>query len=511
MPDKQGVSSFIGNFLNGYMGKVAQLEQEKTQNVKGMLEMADRFRQAAEDPLSSPEAAYGYRSLYQQKLSEADKEHNRSTSGLGSIMKIFGFGKKGKDGSTPDMPAEWFTRPAGNAPQQTPSAMPAEWFTRPAGNAPQETPKAMPQPGWMNNGGRSQEDLPANFRNLPEWASAGVPPTPLTPGAPASTPGTPATPLTPPAAPDKYAGLSPVVALQQKIADLNAAREQSNRLDTEGKVADLQQTHSRENATWAADQAKQATADRVKAYETSAEYPTDTPEMRSRKISFIRDQIPYREPTQKTKTTLGFDETGHPAYITKDLSSDEVISTTPAPASAEESMVQSIMHSKKFTRDQAEAELGKIRIEGLRLGNESKEGSIEAIAALKDARETRTKILKEKQSSGGKFTPIQLEGIRKAAKSSALAKLKADPMALLRMSAAEKDQKLMQYEREYVEGTPGQEGIMKYEDLIKGEGGPGHKTPAQIAADRASAIRARMAAPTPAPAAAPGKRLIPSN
>ena len=49
MPDAQGVASFIGEFMKGYMGQMATMEQQKLHKVAGLMEVADQYRRMAED------------------------------------------------------------------------------------------------------------------------------------------------------------------------------------------------------------------------------------------------------------------------------------------------------------------------------------------------------------------------------------------------------------------------------------------------------------------------------
>jgi hypothetical protein len=122
MPDAQGYSSFIGNFVNGFMQQTQKAEEEKMAKVSNLMQLAEKYRQHAEDPLISNEEYNGWQLNLTQTMEEADKLMKQSSSMWGPVVKIFGFGKGKKN---PPIPRELFMKSGGEGQLQEPQAAPA--------------------------------------------------------------------------------------------------------------------------------------------------------------------------------------------------------------------------------------------------------------------------------------------------------------------------------------------------------------------------------------------------
>lgn len=400
MPDAQGVASFIGEFMKGYMGQVAQMESEKVRKVQGLMEVADQYRKMAEES-PTEEGYHSAQENYQKQIAEANKLMNEKVSGIGQIMSLFGFGKKGKNGQAAAIPREWFQRPAQGA-----DAAPAQ----------PSTPAAMPRPAALGpEPPVDDSNLPANFRGMQQFMGSGGSPI----SSPGGAPGAP--PAEKPAAPtNEYAGLPWMKQQMLRIQDAQRARERKDALSLETEKAEINRRFGREDFTWQQSQ-KQAETDRkIQAYKDSPEYKTDSEDERSRKISFIRDQIPYREPTTKTSTTITRNSTGQLVRRTTDLRTKEVINEEPYYQPSDEPIVQAIIQEAAskgvtMTPEQAEAELGKRRLQGMDLTNKAKGLGIANQAALLAARKLRTEMAQK--AKAGNLTVKDAIGLAKAATS----------------------------------------------------------------------------------------------
>jgi hypothetical protein len=446
MPDAQGVSSVVGEFLKGYMGQTAQEEQKKVEKVRGILDIADRYRRIAEDPDASDVEYNHAQEQYQTFLGMADKEFNRSTSGLGSIMKIFGFGKKGKNGTTPSMPRQWFQKPPEKGAPTVAAAMPRPGFMGPEPTIPRE------------------EDMPAEFRGIPRQMYASVPGT----AAPA-----PIAPVANPAPPDQYAGMSPRLVRRAQFADIQADKNQQRQIEAAKQTAEINKQNQQDVYNWQQQQRQALIKDQLDAYRARPEYGTD-PEADRRMEDYIQFGIQPRQESLRTKTEIVRNEANQLVRRTTDLRNGETISEDPYANANDEPLIQAIIENHRakgetVTPDQALAELGQVRLRGLTLTNTGKEAGIQAQAALTKSRQQRTQFLKDKENNGGTLTPSQAASLYKAAKASAISRFKAEvsEMDQLQMNQATKNAMIARFEKEYVEGGSGQEGIMAWDEMIK--------------------------------------------
>jgi hypothetical protein len=121
-----------------------------------------------------------------------------------------------------------------------------------------------------------------------------------------------------------------------------------------------------------------------------------------------------------------------------------------------------------MTPEQAEAEIGKIRLKGLRLGNEGKAAGLQAQADLHMYRTERQNFITAKNAAGGKLTPAQALSLHGRALAYGKDRLQKDyKNKLIIMPQAQKDQITMDFARQYVEGMGGEEGIMNWDELVK--------------------------------------------
>lgn len=122
MPDAQGVTSFIGSFMKGYMGGVQQAQAQKMANVKYLTDIAQNYQKTAENPDISEKARSYAAQQYTKFTLDADKEFNRKIGPWSSIAQLFGWGKKNKDGSMGSIPLEYFKPGEVEGPPAPPSA-----------------------------------------------------------------------------------------------------------------------------------------------------------------------------------------------------------------------------------------------------------------------------------------------------------------------------------------------------------------------------------------------------
>jgi len=214
---------------------------------------------------------------------------------------------------------------------------------------------------------------------------------------------------------------------------------------------------------------------RLPRYRESPEFKVDDAETQSRKISFIRDRIPYRDPTPRLITKVTRDSEGRLVSQTRDVNSKDqpVVAEEPVPFTEHESMVQSLIadakaQGKSMTPEQAEAEIGRIRLKALNLGNQGKSAGLTAAADLHQLRTERQEFLKAKKDAGGKLTQAQALSLHGRAMAYGKDKLQKDYKdKLILMSQAQKDKAAMDFARQYVEGMGGEDGIMDWDELTK--------------------------------------------
>jgi hypothetical protein len=465
MPDTQGVTSFIGNFIKGYMGQMATQQDEKVKNVSALMDMAERYRKIAADPTATEEEYNEAQEMYKGKLQEADKVWNEKGSGLGQIMNILGLSKKGKNGKSPSLPRQLFKEEGG---------APAGAQVGPVANA---TPAAMPRPASMGpEPSIGNENLPAEFRNLPpEFISApGGQPVVTSTGQPVYGVG-PIVGATGGAPPAKPPFIHPVIRAQLQAKALEDAQRLKSRLEEEEKAAEIRNRFSKEDFEWKQTQHEEEIQNAITRYRESPEFAIDDPGTQSRKISFIRDQIPYREPTPRLITKTTRDNEGRLVSQTREVNTPDqpIVSEVPAPYTEHEALVQAMRAEAKakgvdMTPEQAEAEIGKIRLKGLRLGNEGKSAGLQAQADLHMYRTERQNFITAKNAAGGKMTPAQASTLYRTAIARGDANLqKYYKNKLIIMPQAQKDQITMDFARQYVEGMGGEEGIMNWDELVK--------------------------------------------
>lgn len=459
MPDLQGTASFIGEFLKGYMGQTAQLEDQKLRKVSGILDVADRYRRMAEDPYATDDTYNHAQKMYQQQVSEADKIMNQKSSTIGSIMKIFGFGKKGANGEPPAIPRYLFNAPtmSGGEAQVVPESTPVQSQdgATGAGAEIRMNPAGL-TPLWMRR---------------PQLNYSG-------PGGmqiPAPAPGDEQSPQQPPEQ-KRYVGLGPIARQQQMVKDIEAERENKYAIERARQVGAMQQQLSREDYTWKQGQSEEEGKRKLEIYRNSPQWEIDTPQVRSAKMGWLSQGIPFRPPTPRIKTEKARDENNRIVMRTIDYSTGEILSETPYIATSDEPKVQALIaEGVADTPEAAQAEIGRRELKSGELTAKTKEGNIAAQAENSRIRAEREKYLKAKNESGGALTGATAKSLYRDAMAYGVRMLAMDAGSVA-MSKEEKDKFIEAAARKYVEGVPGQEGLMKWEDLRKIAGSAPAKT-----------------------------------
>lgn len=383
MPDAQGVSSFIGEFMKGYMGKVAQMEQDKVRNVAGLMDVADQYRKMMETA-TSDEVYQSAQENYQQKVAEADKLMNQKVSGLSSIMGMLGLGKKGKNGQAAMIPREW----AATQPQEAGQAAPA----------PMERPAALgPEPPAISP--LEDTNIPPEFRGMQQFMNVQAP-TPATVGGAPS-----AAPSAAPAPVNEYAGIPIVQRNILRAEDARRNREREETLALEERRQGINRRYSREDYEWRAEQEQADKDRRANAYRASAEFGNDSEED-ARVLRNIQFGIPYREPTLRTSTAITRNPSGQLVRRTTDLRTKEVISEEPYYASADEPKIQAIIQEERdkgrqITPDEAVVELGRRELQEQNLRNQTRTSGLKNQADIIAARRLRTEMLRKASTGGG--------------------------------------------------------------------------------------------------------------
>ena len=423
MPDAQGVSSFIGEFMKGYMGQVSQMEQDKVRKVSSLMDVAEQYRKLAEGA-TTEESYFSAQEVYRQKIEEADKLMNQKVSGIGSIMKMLGFGKKGKGGEAAMIPREWMQRPQfgdqsaiGQQEQQGPGeALPAPMQ---GAGVPAETPPEIP---------------PAGEQPQPPQQLA----------APAAQPG-----------PD-YSGLPWVMQNKLRIEDVRAAQKRDEDLETKRKESEIGRTASREEYAWQREQRRKEAEDLIEQYQNSPEWTSHSQDERTRIVAHIRLGIPYREPATRTSTSITRNPSGQLVRRTVDLRTNEVLNEEPYYQPANEPLIQAIIAEAaekgiSMTPDQAEAELGRRRLEGIDLTNQAKVKGLESQEELIKARRTKNEIA-EKIAKGEGITMAQAISLHRSALSYGSTMARAQVDAITR-SEDENHAAALEIARKFVEET----------------------------------------------------------
>jgi hypothetical protein len=444
MPDAQGVTSFIGEFLKGYMAETTRKEQQKYQDLSGVISVAEKYRAMAEDPRLTKEEHNHWKQLHAKTLDEADKILNQKSSGLGSIMKIFGIGKKQANGATSTAPSEWY-KPAGG--DQGSSA--------PTGPAPMPRPAHMgPEPNIPN-----EMDLPPEFRGMQQYMSL----------QPASS-GPSVAPVVTAAKPeeDKYADMNPIRAYNERIADLAAERRRKEAIQTARETGEINQEFARENAAQQQTQNQQEIDRRVALFKSSPQYKPGDPDS-DRIINSLQLGLPYKEPTPYRRTVRTYNDQGEP--VTQVLENGKIIDEAPTFGMANESIIRSIMDDsaasgKPISYKQAEAVWGKHQRDTADLTNKAKTASIANQASNQRYRQLRIDALAEKKKNNGAISAATATSLYKAAQAHGLSEfMRLNSIDAITMTDAQKQAKIDAYSRQYIEGSPGQEGIMKWDDL----------------------------------------------
>jgi hypothetical protein len=367
MPDAQGTTSFIAEFVKGYMGQMQALEQKRIQDLQNTMTVAENYRKLAEDPNTSPEVHDHYKQLHIETMGEFEKQRNTKVGGLGQVMKLLGFGKKQANGSVATPPSHLYRSGPGGAQTAEPP---------PSASADYSIPSELSE-------------------NPPEINQA--------PGIPPAGTGTPD---------NKYAGLNEVAIRQLHMADLKRQQEQESSLDTARKTAVINRQFGREDSAWQQEQNQKNIADRLAAYKASPQYGKDKDEDR-RMENYIQFQTPYRESTVRTQTKIVPDANGHLVTRTIDLNDGKVITEEPYSSPADEPLIQALMTNNHLSREQAVAEIGNKRLEALDLTNKGKKQGIEAQTQMIELRNLRTEALKKAKAGG--LTTKDAIGLAKAA------------------------------------------------------------------------------------------------
>jgi hypothetical protein len=384
MPDAQGTASFIGEFLKGYMGQTAQAELQKLQKVQGLISISEKYRQQAEDPDLSKEEHDHWKQLHTQTLMEADKTMNQKSSGLGSIMKALGFGKKQANGSTATPTSDMY-RGTG-----TPASMP-----RPEsqGPAPADTNAPAEFMGPNSLGTFQQQQTPPDVQQggLGSVMNAQAPATQAAPAAPAT---------------DPYAGIGYLTAQRMKADELKRKQDNADAIDLYRQQEDLRSQKTRSDYTWQQSQTQAGRDAAVEKYKASPEFKTDSQDEQSRVIRNLQYGLPYREPTQRLKTERVPDANGNLVERTIDLNdNNKVVNEVPYTNTTDEPYIQAIINQglaqgKNISRKDAEAQLGSIRLKSLNLTNQGKESSLANQASMIEARKERDAAAKKAKSEG---------------------------------------------------------------------------------------------------------------
>jgi uncharacterized protein YdhG (YjbR/CyaY superfamily) len=438
MPDAQGTASVIGEFLKGYMAETARMEQKKYADLARTLSIAEKYEKMASDPTIDKAEQDHWKQFQIKALADADKIMNRKSSGLGQIMKLFGFGKKQQNGSVATPPSEWYQPIDSN-----------------------KTPAPMPRPGFM--GPEPQIDAPntpAEFRfpmsqyiNAPGGGTAPVAPV--------------ATATKPPD--DPYAGMNRIMAYNERVKDLESRRNLQNAIEVATRTGEISQRFANERADAEQARRQEEIQRQLTAYRSNPSYGQD-PTFDRQMESIIQFGQAPREPALRTKTEIVPNAANQLVRRTTDLNTGTVISEEPYANPNDEPMIQALIDSGNArTREEAVAKLGQIRLTGLDLANKGKTASIANQEELRKYREERTKILADKKSNNGTMTTAQAIALYEKAQNYGRAMLRttATDIDLMEMPEDEKTAKIAAYARQYVEGTEGQEGIMRWDDLLR--------------------------------------------
>lgn len=479
MPDAQGTASFIGEFLKGYMGQAAELQDQKMKKVAGILDMADQYHRMAQD--ATLEETYNEaQTNYQTKVAEADKVWNQKSGNLGSIMKIFGFGKKGPDGNMPVLPRGAFQ--SQGAPIGPVAAMPRSESLGPA-----------PPPTDVPNAGGEFQPGSLGYLAL-QQSKAPAPGTPAQVG-PVANAHAPAQPW-----------VHPLLRNQMEMRRMEREQDQEWQLKNQEKIGEIQRRFSREDFDWKQGQTQAETDRKVQAYKDSPQYQQDSPDEQTSVLNYLQFGIPIKPQQMRIKSEIVRNENNQLVNRTTDLVTGKVVQEEPYQNTSDEPYLQAIIQSGRAnTPEEARAILGQARLDSLNLGNQAKKGSIANQASLIEARNERTKYLALKKAGGGKLTAAQAVGLYKAAQSHGLAMLKLKGIDVLVMPKEQLQIEINKYAQPYVEGTDALEGLMKWEELRQLAGMEPGRTPQQNAVGFGQGIiNKQNQTATPAPAAKPG-------
>jgi hypothetical protein len=415
MADSQGTSSFVGSFLNGYMGQMANQQQQKLKKVSDLMDIAERYRRMAEDPAASDEVYSHAQEQMQGILDEAHKTMNAKNNGLGTIMSLFGFGK-GKGGQGPNqIPRALFQPTSVPGTQPGGGAMPYP-MTQPGETSGAMSPRPMPQPGVTPIATAPQDDsVPAEFRGMPLSAFMNQPGS----SAPASI-----APVAQPT-PSQYdmTGLSHMAKMnlrQQQVAGQMGLDQQGA---AERQRADINQEYSHRNYVYQRQQQEAQTAKDLAVFRSNPNYGKDPEYDRSMESHIQYGYVP-KEPTPITKQAPDW-ENEEP--VTNIYSNGKVVSTMPRtlPHDAQLQAIKSEFAAKGITLStkQADVEYGKRLNTEMQLNENLKNISIEARKQGETLRGLRINALQDKANNAGKMTPQMAEALMKGARAAGAAEL----------------------------------------------------------------------------------------
>lgn len=445
MADAQGTATVIGEFLKGYMGETARLEKKKYEDLSTAMGMAEKFEKLASDPSIDENQRKQWSEYHVQAIADANKIWKQKNDGLGSIMKLFGFGKKQPNGGIAAPPLDYYKRTDGGGGVPAAMVRPSSLGPAPADDSGNAPPEFM-GPGSLGYFQQQQLGAPA-------------------PGSP----GTVAPVANSSAPPDKYAGMNKVMAYQQRTKDLDAARGIQNSVDIATATGRVTQGFDRENYFWKEQEVQRANKEKLSAYRASPSYGKDPEYDKQVETALIagvqpKQQTPYR------RTYQTYDRAGNPVLQTTE--DGRVIDEIPARGMANEAQIRAIVadEAKKgnqISYKQAEEIYGKGLLDRSELDKKAKQQSMENQASIARYRQEKIDVLKAKKANGGALTTAQAISLHRAAMGYGRSMLAMDSINALTMSDAEKQAFVNNHARQYVEGGAGQEGVMKWDDLMK--------------------------------------------
>lgn len=422
-----GAVSFISNFVQGYTGKMREMQDEKEKKVEALMRIADDYYKKAMDPSSPPHVQEYYERAFTEKHQEAEKEANRKVSGITDIFKsLFGVGK----GPKPTQGGAYV--PVRQIEQMFGTAYPAGGQQPQYGVRPPTAEDAGYDPNVPVGPGGGEGGL---FRLQKQFEANQAGPV------------------------DELSGLNSIARLNLKIKDAEAAIRSKYGEKEAGAEFERKKLFEK----FRADMSQGERENNLKIYRNSPAYDVDQPHVRAEKETAIMLGAEW-DPKGNYEKVMKLDpDTGEPFYQYVDMNDPKNRDAQyPVIGSASyQNEIRQIMAEDGIPWREAEKKYAQIEKDKRKTQSEKDELALRNQRLLAENREETNRLRKAKEE--GKFGPKEAKELYWLIEKRAESRMSSEYI-----DPALRDATKTKYMREELEGSSIRPGWgMTLEDLIK--------------------------------------------